>query len=146
MKEIIVGRDNLVGPWVTAKAGGTWAPGRGSTIGLASLEQGLLAGVLFEDWNGANIVMHVAALPGRHWLCREFLWYCFHYPFIELGVKRVTGIVPSTNLEARRFDEHLGFTLEATLKDAHPTGDLLIYVMRKEDCRWLNIKRNSHNG
>lgn len=146
MKEIIVGRDNLVGPWVTSKAGGTWVPGRGSTIGLASLERGLLAGVLFEDWNGANIVMHVAAVPDRHWLCREFLWYCFHYPFVELGVKRVTGIVPSSNLKARRFDEHLGFTLEATLKDAHPEGDLLIYAMRKEDCRWLNIKRNPQNG
>lgn len=146
MKEIIVGRDSVVGPWVTAKAGGTWVPGRGATIGLASLEKGLLAGVLYEDWNGANVLMHVAAAPGREWLCREFLWYCFHYPFVELGVKRVTGIVPSTNLEARRFDEHLGFTLEATLKDAHPTGDLLVYAMRKEDCRWLNIKRKIPHG
>lgn len=142
MSQIIVGADSWVGPWVCERAGGVWTPGRGVAIGLATDTGELRAGVLFEDYNGANLLMHVAAVPGRTWLHREFLWYCFYYPFMENGCKRVTGIVPSTNLEARRFDEHLGFTLEATLKDAHPDGDLCVYVMRKEDCRWLNLQRN----
>lgn len=146
MKELIIGRDSIVGPWVCARGGGTWTPGRGATVGLADLEHGLLAGVLFEDFNGANIVMHVAAVPGRRWLCREFLWFCFHYPFNQLGCRTVTGIVPSSNIEARKFDEHLGFTLKATLEDAHPEGDLLIYTMKKQDCRWLNLKRNRNHG
>lgn len=145
MKHIVVGKDDIVGPWVCARAGGDWTPGRGTTIGLASA-QGLLAGTLYEDFNGANVLMHVAAVSGRQWLCREFLWFCFYYPFVQLDCRRVTGIVPSTNLEARRFDEHLGFKLEATLKDAHPTGDLLVYVMHKEDCRWLNIKESQPHG
>lgn len=146
MKEILVGKDNIVGPWVCARAGGTWSAGRGTTIGLLHFEKGLVAGVLYEDFNGANLLMHVAAVPGREWLCREYLWFCFYYPFVQLGCKRVTGVVPSINQEARRFDEHLGFKLEATLKDAHPEGDLLVYSMHKEDCRWLNIKRGMPNG
>lgn len=140
--KIITGVDSLVGPWVCQRAGGDWAPGRGVTIGLAHPEKGLVAGVLYEDWNGANILGHVAAVPGRMWLNREFLWFCFHYPFEQLGVKRITGIVPSSNLEARRFDESLGFELEATLKDAHPTGDLCVYVMTKEKCRWLALRKD----
>lgn len=99
----------------------------------------LIAGVLFDYYNGASINMHVAAKPGRRWLTREYLWYCFYYPFIELKVKRITGLVPESNLAARRFDEHLGFELEARLKDAAPDGDVLIYVMWKENCKHLKM-------
>lgn len=143
MKKLVVGHDDIVGPWVTERAGGTWVAGRGTTIGLWDCEaEELIAGTLFEDYNTAHVLMHVAAIPGRKWLCRQFLWACFDYPFNQLGCSRVTGIVPSCNLEARRFDEHLGFKLEATLKDAHPEGDLLVYAMWREDCRWLKLKRN----
>ena len=58
-----------------------------------------------------------------------------------MGARRLTGLVASDNHAARRFDEHIGFKLEATLVDACPTGDLLVYAMRREDCRWLNIRK-----
>lgn len=142
-RHVVVGQDSLVGPWVCQRAGGAWNPARGKTVGLFDTEKGLLAGVLFEDWNGANVLMHVAAVPGRSWLNREFLWFCFHYPFEQLGVKRVTGLVPSSNQDALKFDLNLGFSLEATLKDAHPDGDLLVLAMHKQDCRWLNLRGTS---
>jgi hypothetical protein len=71
---------------------------------------------------------------------REYLWYCFHYPFEELKVHKILGLVESDNLEAQKLDEHLGFTLEATLKSAAPKGDLLIYSMTRDQCKWLNLK------
>lgn len=144
MKKLVIGQDDYVGPWICARAGGTWVPGRGVTIGLAEGTQ-LLAGMLYEDCNGANIIMHCAA-EGSEWMTREFLWFSFAYPFEQLGVRRVTSPVAATNFKARHFVERLGATLEATLKDAHPTGDLLVYCMRKEDCRWLNIKRSPNHG
>ena len=135
---MIVFDADRIGPWVCERAGGTWVKGRGTAIGLEDGSSGeLLAGVLYDDWNGANVNMHVAAVPGRKWLNREFLRVCFDYPFNQLHVKRVTGLVASVNLDAMRFDLHLGFKLEATLKDAHPEGDMNILVMRREDCRWL---------
>ena len=70
---------------------------------------------------------------------REFLWYCFYYPFEQLQVKKILGLVESDNAEARKLDEHLGFTLEATLKDAAPKGDLLIYSMTRDQCKWLSL-------
>ncbi|HEY6095351.1 MAG TPA: hypothetical protein VIU93_10415 [Gallionellaceae bacterium] len=135
---IVTDRPELIGPWVCDRAGGKWIAGRGTAIGLMHGEE-IIAGVLYEDWNGANINMHVAAIPGRKWLNREFLRICFDYPFNQVGAKRVTGIVPSCNADAMRFDLHLGFVHEATLKDAHPQGDLNILVMRREQCRWLEI-------
>jgi len=98
----------------------------------------LVAGVLYEGFNGHNCWMHVGAQPGGKWLNREYLRYCFHYPFVEVGLKRVSGAVDASNLEARRFDEHLGFKQEAVLRGAASDGgDLILYVMRREDCRYV---------
>lgn len=98
----------------------------------------LVAGVVYEGYNQHNVWMHVAAVPGRSWLNRNFLRYCFEYPFNELGCSRVSGYVEASNLDARRFDEHLGFKQEAVLKDAASDGgDVILYVMRREDCRFL---------
>jgi len=98
----------------------------------------LVAGVLYEGFNHHNVWMHVAAEPGGKWLNKKFLRYCFHYPFVELGCKRVSGYVEASNAQARRFDEHLGFRQEAVLQGAASDGgDVILYVMRREDCRYL---------
>jgi RimJ/RimL family protein N-acetyltransferase len=120
------------------KAGGSWYPGS-AAIGL--FEDGeLVAGVVFDSYNRASVCMHVAAVEGKRWMSRPYLQGCFAYAFRQLGVKKILGLVPADNTEARAFDEHLGFVLEATLKDAHPNGDLLIYSMTPDQCRWLHLK------
>lgn len=126
---------DIVGPWVTARGGGVYMPGTCSAIGRLDAGE-LVGGVLYEDYNGANVMAHIAG-EGQGWLDREFLWMMFDYPFNQLKVNRITGIVPSSNEAARRFDEHLGFVQEAILKDAHPEGDLIVYRMRRDECRWL---------
>lgn len=144
MKRVIINREDIVSPFMEGvlKNPGGFRAGRG--IGLADIDASgngeLIAGIWYEGFNGANINIHVAAVPGRRWMTREFLYYTFHYPFNECGVRRVTGIVPESNADARRFDEHIGFTLETRLKDAAPDGDLLIYRMFKDECRWLRLK------
>lgn len=100
--------------------------------------QRLVAGVAYTDFNEANLCMHVVAVSGRKWLKREYLFACFDYPFNYCKVRRVTGLVGEGNLQARKFDEHLGFERETTLRGAHPTGDLIVYVMWKERCKWIS--------
>lgn len=140
MKTIITGQDDRVGMFVAQKIGKGSNFTEFSAIGLE--EDGkLIAGVVFTDYNGVSVSMHVAAEPGRRWMTREYLWFCFYYPFEQMRVKRITGVVEEGNLDAQRFDEHLGFQLEAKLKDAGKTGDLFIYRMFKEDCRFLGIKQ-----
>lgn len=135
LAEIVFDADRI-GPWVCERAGGTWLPGRGTAIGLER-NGALVAGVLYEDYNGANVVMHVASDGTAEWLNREYLRTCFDYPFRQLGCQRVTGIVPSTNDKALSFDEHLGFEVETKLEGAHPEGDLIILRMKRENCRWI---------
>lgn len=98
----------------------------------------LIAGVLYEGYTGHNIWMHVAAEPGGKWLNKAYLKTCFAYPFLQLGCDRVSGWVEASNDQARRFDEHLGFEQEAVLsRAARDGGDVLIYVMWREECRFL---------
>lgn len=97
----------------------------------------LVAGVVYEGYNGVNVWMHVAIAPGARFT-RGYIRYCFHYPFIELGCKRISGYVEANNEAARRFDEHIGFKQEAVLKGAATDGgDVILYVMRREDCRYV---------
>jgi hypothetical protein len=129
-----------VGPWVCDRTGGSFSKSDSAAIGLTNpTTDDLIAGVLFDGWNGRSICMHVAAVPGARWMTREFLWVCFDYPFNQINVSKIVGLVDSTNAPARKFDEHLGFIQEATIKDAGKVGDLLIYTMTRQQCRFLEM-------
>jgi hypothetical protein len=103
----------------------------------------LVAGAVYEGFNGRNMWVHLAGLPGRCWLNRRFLQAGFHYPFVLCGVDRLSGYVNASNTDARKFDEHVGFHEEARLKGAAPDGgDVILYVMWRQDCRFLG----AHHG
>lgn len=108
-------------------------------IGIGLEQDGqLIAGVLYTRYTGVSMEMHVAAIPGRRWLTREYLQTCFAYPFDMVGCRRVTGLVRASNYEARRFDEHLGFKQEGVLRKAAADGDdIIVYGMLREECRWI---------
>lgn len=143
MKRIITGQEELFGPWMMKKLDSEWLPGRGSIIGLWEDEIGPIAGCLYESCNGASVLGHLVGV-GKKWMNREYLWYCYHYPFEVLKVNKIIGLVESDNLEARRLDEHMGFKLEATLASCAPKGDLLIYTMTKDQCKWLKLRDRIH--
>lgn len=115
-----------------------------SAAGIGLKKDGqLISGVVYDDFNGKNVWMHVASVPGRRWLNREYLYAGFAYPFIQLGCERITGWVEASNTDAIRFDEHLGFKREAVLKRAaQDGGDVFIYVMFREDCRFLKERKH----
>ena len=122
--------------WVSRHSEGSGRFDNAQGIGRV-VDGQLVGGAVFNDYTGPNICMHVASDGSRRWINRELLRVCFDYPFNQLGVDRITGIVGEGNEDARRFDENLGFELEARLKGAHKTGDLLVYVLWRDKCRFL---------
>ena len=139
MRNIVIGQQ--VVDWVASRTNSDY----GKAVGFGIDRDGqLIAGVVFNDYNGVNIDMHVASDGSKRWMTKELLWMVFDYAFNQAKVNRITGLVAATNVAARRFDEHIGFTLEATLKGAHPEGDLLVYVLWREQCRWLNWSRHEY--
>jgi RimJ/RimL family protein N-acetyltransferase len=108
--------------------------GGGQGIGL-DRDGELIAGVLYDNFNGKSVCMHVAGVG--NWLNRDFLRVCFDYPFNQMKVGKLIGLVDSGNAKALKFDRHLGFVSEALIKDAGKTGDLHILTMTREQCRFL---------
>lgn len=138
MKRIVWDEPQRVAEWVCARVGGSFNPGESTAIGLEK-DGAMIAGVLFDHYLVRSIAMHVAG-EGGHWMTRDFARACFGYAFNQLKVCKVLGLVDSANHAARRYDEHLGFRLEATITGAGKTGDLLVYSMTPDQCRWIGDK------
>jgi RimJ/RimL family protein N-acetyltransferase len=97
----------------------------------------LMAVVVFNYFSKADISMNVAAVPGSRWMTKAFLKAVFAYPFVQLGVRRITGLVATRNVPALRFDEHIGFKREGLIRHGTVDDDLVVMGMLKEECRWL---------
>lgn len=126
-----------IGPWVTERTGGVYYPGSGQAIGLEK-DGVLVAGVLYDNFNGRSVQMHVASDGTRRWMTKQYLLRCFDYPFHQLKVRKIIGQVDSENSDALKFDLALGFVVEAVIKDASRKGDLMILTMTPEQCRWID--------
>jgi hypothetical protein len=101
----------------------------------------LLGGVIYQGFNGAggSITMHVAGFD-PHWINRDMLWACFHYPFVQLKVRSIFGQTPAKNKKALEFNRKLGFTEVYRVDEFFPNDDMIVFRMRAEECRWLKIK------
>jgi RimJ/RimL family protein N-acetyltransferase len=128
---------SIVGPWVSQKTNGAWCEGRGQAIGKM-VDGQLVAGVLYEDFNGANVVCHIAG-EGK-WADRQFLAVIFDYPFNQMKVRRITVPVCGSNARSVKLVEHMGFVLESRLEQATLDSDLLLYRLFKDECKYLRGK------
>lgn len=107
---------------------------------IANVRNGRLAGgVIYNGYTGASINLHTYGSDPK-WASRDMLWITFHYPFEQLGCRKMFGQVPANNAHALDFDLKLGFKIEARIKDVFPDEDLIVVSMVREDCRWLKIK------
>lgn len=145
MKRVAVGQ--FVVDWVARRTNEFGNFGAAQGIGLQIYTQferwRIIAGVAYAEFNGKNVVCHIAA-EGRDWATRQYLWTIFDYPYNQLKVDRITVCIGEGNKDSRRFVEHLGFTREANLSGAHPTGDLIVYRQFRSDCRFLEEPYAKH--
>lgn len=110
---------------------------------IGNVLNGHLKGVVgYDNYNGASIMMHSAG--DDPWLTKQMLRAVFDYPFNVCKCNVVIGLVPSGNLQARKFNEHIGFKVQCVLEGAHPDGALVLMTMKRGECRFLDLSRRSH--
>ena len=134
---IVFGNEHF-GRVIAEAAGTTFNPEVDRCIARVERQE-LWGGVVFQNYTGASIGIHVAAFRDD-WINKDMLWVTFHYPFVQLGCKKIFGLVPVSNRKALEFDLKLGFKIEATITDVFDDGDCAVVSMRKDECRWLRVR------
>jgi len=97
----------------------------------------LVAGVIYNCFEGTNANMHIGAVKGAKWLTQDFLFSAFDYPFNQLERRRVSACIRAKNKRAIGFVENLGFQYEGTQRHYYADDDMVMYGLLREQCRFL---------
>lgn len=102
-------------------------------------------GVLFTDYwgNGGSCQIHVAGFR-KGWANKALLYLTFDYPFRQLKVGKLFGLVPERNVRARNFNLHVGFQIEylahGVFNHADGVNGMYLMSMHRDECKWLDMK------
>jgi L-amino acid N-acyltransferase YncA len=136
-KEILINHPGD-GDWVMLRVGGVFNDKTDHVVGMHR-DGRMVGGLVYTGYLGASIMMHAAGSEDN-WVTKDFLWMIFYYAFVQLGVRKVMGLVASSNSRALSVDIRLGFSVAARIPDVYPDGaDLIVLTMTRAQCRWLKI-------
>lgn len=136
MKRLIYGEEDRLLPWAQQRIGVTFRRDA-YTIGMES-DGEIVATVIFDNFSECDCNMHIASDGTRAWMNKSLLLAAFAYPFTQLGLLRLTGMVPADNADALAFDENIGFVREGYHPKAGPGGkDLISLGLMRENCRFI---------
>lgn len=145
--DVLFGFDEEVAQWV-AKRIPLFTPSA-DAVALGVVAKGeLVAGVVFERWNGVHVEASIAA-DNAIWASRNTLFRLFNYPFNQLGCEAISVLVPSSNLQSLNLATKLGFEPEAIVRyAAHDGSSMVVLKMFKDNCRWIGNhgKRKQRTG
>ena len=122
-----------VGAWVTAQTEGAFHPERSVAIGL-DRDGELVAGTVYENWNGKSVVCHIA------WqrVTPAYMAAVYDYAYNVANVDKIIGPISSNHTRALALVSKMGFSEEARIKDAaHDSGDIVLMTQTPDKCRFL---------
>lgn len=135
--DVIFGADRQIAGWVSSRIPDFETSPSARALGVIKSGR-LVAGVVFERWNGVHIEAAIAAEPGSFWADRKTLRSLFYYPFVTLDCLAISVSVPSSNLPSLNLATKLGFEPEALIKfAAHDGSALVVLKMFRETCKWI---------
>lgn len=140
--QLIYGNEGRLLPWAEARIGMGKFRGDAFAIGLERDGQ-IVAVVVFDTFSAVDVHMHIASDGTRAWMSKSLLLAAFAYPFAQLKLNRVTGVVPAKNAEAVAFDLHLGFEPEGRCEKALPDDDIIILGMQRSRCRFITEEQRN---
>lgn len=96
-----------------------------------------IAVVVYSRFSPYNCEMSIATNGAKNWASRQFLRACYTYPFIQMGMFRITAAVEEQNTKSIKMLQQLGHVEEARLAAWFGTQDALLFRMKKEECKWI---------
>ena len=138
-----------IGNWVSAETSNTGEIGfNGNYCAIGVMDKNrLVAGFVYHDWNPEykTISMTLSSTSPR-WCNRRIIDGLLNYPFVELGVQRITVLVNENNPASLRLAEGVGFKRESVIeRGAGPYGDIIVLRLFIEEWRSGKFHRISHD-
>lgn len=99
--------------------------------------QSIEAVIVYTRFSPHNCEMSIATNGERKWATREFLRACYRYPFVQMGLRRITAVVEEDNSKSLNMCRRLGHAEEARLKHWFGEKDGIVFRMTKDTCKWL---------
>jgi len=93
--------------------------------------------IVYDGFSQCDCNIHVVSDGSCSWMTRQMLSRAFAYPFVQLGLRRVTGLVPKKNKAALNMDLRLGFEIEGLCRNALPDDDVYVMGMLREHCQFI---------
>ncbi len=135
MAKLVLYDRNRVAYWVAQRIGQV-VPWEGFNAFGVESEGEIVAGVVIHNINSSNAYCHIAIdKPSK--AVFELFRVLADYSFRQLGLKRLTGVVPTDRPDIIKFDKKLGFEEEFVMKDAADNADMMFLVIWADKCRWL---------
>jgi RimJ/RimL family protein N-acetyltransferase len=137
--KIIAQPKEWIGQMVSHVQGQPIPWGNFTALALVSDEGYFKAGVVYNNFEHANVCGHIAIWPGAR-LTPSFLRAMFDYPFNQLDKERITALVARKNRKAMKFVQKLGFKYEGCLRKYFGREDMMLYGMLRGECQFLPAK------
>lgn len=133
---LVFDRKELIGAWVAVQTGQDTTWGDFYAMGIMKGST-VISGVVFNNMNESNCTAHIAVEKPTKLLLDLIAAACY-YVFNQCRLKRMTGMVPTSDLDVIAFDKHIGFEEEFIMKDAAADGDMQVLVLTPVTAsRWL---------
>lgn len=133
---LIYGEEDRLLPWALKRIGLSDFRRDAYSIGLER-DGELVAVVVYDGFSECDCNMHIASDGTGKWMNKSLLLAAFAYPFAQLGLRRVTGLVPAKNTKALEFDKNIGFVVEGYHPNALHDDALISLGMLRENCRFF---------
>lgn len=128
-------RDELL-DWAAARYGDNAIDSDTHAIGV-EVDGEIQAVAMYNAFTDISCNIHVVTDGRRRWAGRTFLRQAFAYPFVQLGLTRLTALVPAKNYNALNLDLRLGFQVEGRMAEATDGDDLVVLGMLRRNCTWI---------
>ena len=140
LTSLVCGRDDELAAWAEEHFPDCAPLSRPLTaIGVSAIDGEIMGVAIFHNYRQNDIeITFITATP--KWATPGNVRGILNYPFVQLGVKRMTAITMKSNKKARKLLTGLGFVLEGVhpyaARDLTPSCTYGLYSQNAE--KWTN--------
>lgn len=66
---------------------------------------------------------------------REYIWFIHYYPFIQVGIDVLIGIISDANRGIVNLTRRMGYIEQCKIEEA----GLIVTTLSKTNCKWMEI-------